>query len=108
MMEGAGFWQKSIFITLPCIRPIIAPSAIMTAFTTFKQFDIIYLLTKQKGSLTGASIQTIITYAHKKAYSTGTRVIKQRTKKTVFKLISESACLIFRFLMNFPPLAPGL
>ena len=87
MMEGAGFWQKSIFITLPCIRPIIAPSAIMTAFTTFKQFDIIYLLTKQKGSLTGASIQTIITYAHENAFVSNNYGLSSAVSILIFGII---------------------
>ena len=40
----------------------------MTTFITFKQFDIIYLLTMQKGSVTGATVSTIITYAHQNAF----------------------------------------
>lgn len=87
VMEGAGFWQKSIYITLPCIRPIIAPSAIMTAFTTFKQFDIIYLLTKQKGSLTGASIQTIITYAHENAFVSNNYGLSSAVSILIFGII---------------------
>lgn len=41
------------------IRSIIAPSVMITTFTTFKQFDVIYLLTQQVGSKTGANIHTI-------------------------------------------------
>lgn len=95
VMEGAGFWQKSIYITLPCIRPIIAPSAIMTAFTTFKQFDIIYLLTKQKGSLTGASIQTIITYAHENAFVSNNYGLSSAVSILIFGII-----ILFSVLTN--------
>lgn len=87
MLEGAGFWQKTWYITLPCIRPIIAPSAIMTTFTTFKQFDIIYLLTKQKGSLTGASIQTIITYAHQNAFVSNNYGLSSAVSILIFGII---------------------
>lgn len=87
MMEGAGFWQKTFHITLPCIRPIIAPSAIMTAFTTFKQFDIIYLLTKQKGSLTGATLQTIITYAHENAFVSNNYGLSSAVSILIFGII---------------------
>ena len=48
---GAGFWSKNIHITVPAMKGIIAPAVIMTTFTTFKQFDIVYLLTMQKGCL---------------------------------------------------------
>lgn len=44
-LEGAGFLKQCFYITIPLIRPVLLPSVIMTTFTTFKQFDIIYLLT---------------------------------------------------------------
>lgn len=86
-LDGAGFWQKTWYITLPCIRPIIAPSAIMTTFTTFKQFDIVYLLTKQKGSLSGASIQTIITYAHQNAFVSNNYGLSSAVSILIFVII---------------------
>ena len=39
-------------------------------FTTFKQFDVIYLLTQQAGGKTGANIHTILTYAYENAFIT--------------------------------------
>ena len=69
-IEGAGYFSKAKKITLPLLRPIIAPAVIITMFTTFKQFDIIYLLTQQQGSKTGADIHTIITYTYEKAFVT--------------------------------------
>ena len=42
----------------------------ITLFTTFKQFDGIYLMTQQVGSQTGAHIHTIITYAYENAFIT--------------------------------------
>lgn len=67
-LEGAGFWVRTWRITVPSIRPIIAPAAVMTTFTTFKQFDIVYLLTQQRGAHTGATFQTILTYAYSNAF----------------------------------------
>ncbi|MEI3211177.1 MAG: hypothetical protein V8S42_01850 [Lachnospiraceae bacterium] len=68
VLDGANLWQKNRYITIPSLRKIMAPAVIMTTFITFKQFDIIYLLTMQKGSVTGATLQTIITYAHQNAF----------------------------------------
>jgi len=68
MLDGAGWFTRSIRLTIPAIRPIIAPAVIITAFTTFKQFDVIYLLTQQEGAKTGANIHTVITYAHENAF----------------------------------------
>ena len=67
-LDGAGFWSKNIHITVPAMKGIIAPAVIMTTFTTFKQFDIVYLLTMQKGAYSGATLQTIITYAQQNAF----------------------------------------
>lgn len=86
-LDGAGFWQKSIYITIPPMRGIIAPAVIMTTFTTFKQFDIVYLLTKQKGSLSGATIQTIITFAHEKAFVSNNYGLSSAVTMVIFTLI---------------------
>lgn len=69
-IDGAGSIRQAVFITLPCLKPIIGPSVMITLFTTFKQFDIIYLMTQQVGSQTGAHIHTIITYAYENAFIT--------------------------------------
>ena len=69
-LDGAGPIRQAISITLPCLKPIIGPSVVITVFTTFKQFDIIYLMTQQVGAQTGAHIHTIITYAYENAFIT--------------------------------------
>lgn len=70
LLDGAGWIKRNFYITIPLIKPIIAPSVIITTFTTFKQFDVIYLLTQQVGAKTGANIHTILTYAYEKAFIT--------------------------------------
>ncbi|KXB42182.1 ABC transporter, permease protein [Amygdalobacter nucleatus] len=69
-IDGASFWKMHFSITAPVILPILSPVIIMTAFTNFKQFDIVYLMTMQTGSKTGADINTIITYVYDKAFIT--------------------------------------
>lgn len=70
LLDGATWLERTRYITIPMIRAIIAPSVVITTFTTFKQFDVIYLLTQQVGSKTGANIHTILTYAYEKAFIT--------------------------------------
>lgn len=89
-LDGAGFWKQNWYITVPAIRPILIPSIIMTTFTTFKQFDIIYLLTMQKGALSGATLQTIITYAHQNAFVSNN-----------YGLSSAVSIVIFCFIIIF-------
>ncbi len=86
-LDGAGFWKQSWYITVPAIRPIMLPSIIMTTFTTFKQFDIIYLLTQQKGSLSGATLQTVITYAHQNAFVTNNYGLSSAVSIVIFGII---------------------
>lgn len=70
ILDGANWYDKAYYITLPLIRRVIKPAVIITIFTTFKQFDIIYLLTQQAGAKTGANIHTVLTYAHENAFIT--------------------------------------
>lgn len=70
LLDGAGWLQRTRYVTLPAIRPIIAPAVIITVFTTFKQFDVVYLLTQQTGAKTGSGFHTILTYAYGNAFIT--------------------------------------
>ena len=70
LLNGATRLQKTAYITVPLIKPVIGPAVIITVFTTFKQFDVVYLLTKQAGSPSGANIHTILTYAYENAFIT--------------------------------------
>ena len=70
LLNGATRLQKTAYITVPLIKPVIGPAVVITIFTTFKQFDVIYLLTQQAGSPSGANIHTILTYAYENAFIT--------------------------------------
>ena len=69
-LDGAGALAQARFITIPAMKPIIAPAVIITVFTTFKQFDVVYLLTQQAGAKTGSGFHTILTYAYEHAFIT--------------------------------------
>ena len=69
-LDGATRLQRAVYITIPTIRPMIAPAVIITVFTTFKQFDVVYLLTQQMGARTGSGFHTILTYAYENAFVT--------------------------------------
>ncbi|MGS0972319.1 MAG: carbohydrate ABC transporter permease [Candidatus Izemoplasmataceae bacterium] len=69
-LESANVLQKARLITVPLMKPVIAPAVVITIFTTFKQFDIIYLLIMQPAARTGANIHTILTYAYENAFIT--------------------------------------
>lgn len=70
LLDGANWFKRTWYITLPAITPIISPAVIITVFTTFKQFDVVYLLTQQAGAKTGSGFHTILTYAYENAFIT--------------------------------------
>lgn len=86
-LDGAGPIRQAISITLPCLKPIIGPSVVITVFTTFKQFDIIYLMTQQVGAQTGAHIHTIITYAYENAFITNNYGFSSAISILIFALL---------------------
>lgn len=69
-LDGANWLQRTWYVIVPAIRPIIAPAVINTVFTTFKTFDVVYLLTQQAGAKTGSGFHTILTYAYENAFIT--------------------------------------
>ncbi len=86
-LDGAGPVRQAIAITLPCLKPIIGPSVMITLFTTFKQFDVIYLMTQQVGAQTGAHIHTIITYAYENAFITNNYGYSSAISMMIFALL---------------------
>ena len=86
-LEGANVWQKNLYITIPSLKKIMAPVVVMTTFTTFKQFDIVYLLTMQKGSVSGSTMQTIITYAHQNAFVSNNYGLSSAVSIVIFVII---------------------
>ena len=95
VLDGANLWQKNRYITIPSLKKIMAPAVIMTTFITFKQFDIIYLLTMQKGSVTGATVSTIITYAHQNAFVSNNYGLSSAVSMIIFVII-----ILFSFWTN--------
>ncbi len=86
-LDGAGFWKRHFYITIPQILPILSPVIIMATFTAFKQFDIVYLMTMQTGQKTGADVNTIITYVYEKAFITSNYGYSSATAVVVFIII---------------------
>jgi arabinogalactan oligomer/maltooligosaccharide transport system permease protein len=87
LLNGATRLQKTAYITVPLIKPVIGPAVIITVFTTFKQFDVVYLLTQQAGSPSGANIHTILTYAYENAFITSNYGYSSAVSIIIFLLL---------------------
>ena len=94
VLDGAGWLQKTRYITVPMIKPIIGPSVIITIFTTFKQFDVIYLLTQQVGAKTGSDIHTIMTYAYENAFVTNNYGYSSAVSILIFAMMIAFSTII--------------
>lgn len=102
LLDGANWIKRTWYITIPMIKPIILPSVIITTFTTFKQFDVIYLLTQQVGAKTGASLNTILTYAYEKAFITNNYGYSSAISIIIFIIL-----IVFSSLSNMRPKEKG-
>jgi len=68
--DGANWWQKLRHITLPLIRPAIMPGVVLSALTTFKLFETVWMVTAGgpfTGSKTGAT-EIVMVYAYRQAF----------------------------------------
>ena len=86
-LDGAGAFARARYITVPAMRPIIAPAVIITIFTTFTQFDVVYLLTQQAGAKTGSGFHTILTYAYENAFITNNYGYSSAISMIIFVLL---------------------
>lgn len=86
-LNGASVVQRIRYITIPLIKPVIAPAVIITIFTTFKQFDVIFLLTQQMGAKTGAEIHTVLTYAYENAFITNNYGFSSAVSIIIFAIL---------------------
>lgn len=86
-LDGATRLQRAVYITIPTIRPMIAPAVIITVFTTFKQFDVVYLLTQQMGAQTGSNFHTVLTYAYENAFITNNYGYSSAISMLIFALL---------------------
>lgn len=87
ILDGATWLDRTRYITIPAIAPIISPAVIITVFTTFKQFDVVYLLTQQAGAKTGSGFHTILTYAYENAFITNNYGYSSAISMIIFILL---------------------
>ena len=92
-LDGANWFTRSVWLTIPAIKPIIAPAVIITLFTTFKQFDVIFLMTKQVGTRTGANIDTVLTFAYESAFVTHNYGFSSAVSMVIFIMLVGFAML---------------
>ena len=87
-VDGASAWQRFVHITLPHLRPALAPAVVLGAIWTFNMFNVIYLVSD--GAPGGAS-DILVTEAYRWAFERGER----------YGLAAAYATIIFVLLLGW-------
>jgi len=66
-IDGVSAWQRLRLITLPLIRPVLAPAVTLGAVWTFNNINVIYLVTGQAGGSEDADI--LVSALYKAAFT---------------------------------------
>lgn len=69
-VDGASAWQRLCHITLPHLRPALAPAVVLGAIWTFNMFNVIYLVSDGRP---GGSTDILVTEAYRWAFERGER-----------------------------------
>jgi arabinogalactan oligomer / maltooligosaccharide transport system substrate-binding protein/arabinogalactan oligomer / maltooligosaccharide transport system permease protein len=85
-MDGASAGQRFRHITLPHLRPALAPAVVLGAIWTFNMFNVIYLVSDGRPN---GSTDILVTEAYRWAFERGER----------YGLASAYAVLIFAVLL---------
>jgi len=92
-IDGAGWWQRMWFITLPMMRNIIAITVLFSTIVTFANFDIVRVLTA------GGPIDTthvFATYAFKLGIESSDIPLGAAVSLFMFPLLAIAAIFILR------------
>jgi len=66
-IDGANAWQRFRHVTLPLIRPVLAPAITLGTIWTFNNINVIYLVTGQAGGTEDADI--LVSALYKAAFT---------------------------------------
>jgi arabinogalactan oligomer/maltooligosaccharide transport system permease protein len=66
-IDGASAWQQFVHVTLPLIRPVLAPAVTLGTVWTFNNINVIYLVTGQAGGTEDADI--LVSALYKAAFT---------------------------------------
>jgi arabinogalactan oligomer / maltooligosaccharide transport system permease protein len=92
-IDGAGWWTQLFSITLPLLRPVAVPAIILSAITTFKILDTVWLMTRggpvQRVGQPGAT-ELLLLWAYNQGFQGGQR----------FGLIAAFSIVVFIMLVG--------
>ncbi|MCK4851509.1 MAG: sugar ABC transporter permease [Candidatus Omnitrophica bacterium] len=69
-IDGAGFWKKFFYITLPLLKPTLVFVSMMSFIFSFQVFEQVYIMTGGQGGIGGVlnCALTIVAYLYDKGF----------------------------------------
>ncbi len=86
-VDGATRWQRFRYVTLPLLRPILAPSVVLGAVWTFNMFNVVFLVS---GGEPDGRTEILVSEAYRWAF----------TRQAQYGYASAYAVLIFLLLLG--------
>jgi arabinogalactan oligomer/maltooligosaccharide transport system permease protein len=66
-MDGAGAWQRFRIVTLPMLRPVLAPAVALGLIWTFNNLNVLWLVTE--GGKPANQSHILVTYVYNEAFT---------------------------------------
>jgi arabinogalactan oligomer/maltooligosaccharide transport system permease protein len=83
-VDGATAWQRFRHITLPHLRPALAPAVVLGSIWTFNMFNVIFLVS---GGQPGGATDILVTDAYRWAFERGERYGMAAAYATIIFLV---------------------
>lgn len=97
MIDGAGYFQRLRYITLPLIKPVILVTTVLRAIEAFKVFDKPYILT---GGGPGAATEVIDMFTYREAFINYNFGYASALCVVLFILLITAGMLYWRLIMR--------
>ncbi len=73
-VDGASWWVRVTQITIPMLRPAVAPAVVLSSISTFQMFNTVFLITgggPSNGAGRPGATDLVMTYAYKQTFQQG-------------------------------------
>ncbi len=67
-LDGAGSWQKFLYVTLPQLKPTTFFVSVMLTISCFKIYDIVYMLAGGSNGVVNKSAMVLVYYIYEEAF----------------------------------------
>jgi arabinogalactan oligomer/maltooligosaccharide transport system permease protein len=96
-LDGASFWQRTRHMTLPLLLPVMAPAIALSAFWTFNQFNVIWLVSN--GGEPADQTHILVSFIYKSAFNLYRYSFAAAYSFLLFVFLFGLAFFVYRFAL---------